>query len=177
MYKTLFITLLVLFSLEACQYYSHTKQKYQSFPQPYGRATPKAKVVIDVGGDSAKSSFYKIDTSAAPFTIIVKERDMKNDSLITLVKKLITVVEQNTNQTQPQITNELSTESDFRFVLYILGIILTFASRFISPQNIERAKLLAPQIAQLIVTASRFYKQTDKPKDKPKHKSDNHGEV
>lgn len=147
MYKTFFFTILVLFSLEACQYYSQSKQKYQAFPQPYSQQTPKAKVVIDVSNDSSETN-YNIDTATAPFTILIKESDMKNDSLITLVGRLIGIMEKNSNASPPIMPE--SNESDFRFAVYLLGIVLTFFSRFIKPENVEKLKLIVPHIARIL---------------------------
>jgi hypothetical protein len=167
-YKTLFLAVLILFSLEACNYYSHSKQKYERFPQQYGKAMPKAKLVIDVGNDSSRTS-YKVDSSAAPFTIIVKENDMKNDSLISLVRKLIEIVESNnTSKGSTQVAEVPAGESDFRFVLYILGVALTVVSRFISPSTAVQIKSWLPYVAQIITHAIKLYPKAKAKSNPPK---------
>jgi hypothetical protein len=171
MYKTFFFTLLVLFSLEACQYYSQSKQKYQAFPQPYSQQTPKAKVVIDVSNDSSDTN-YHIDTTTAPFTILIKESDMKNDSLITLVGRLIGIMEKNSNASPPIVP--ASNESDLRFAVYVLGLIVTFASRFVKPENIEKLKLILPHTARALMHIKDAYNdwKSNKKINAPKQKED-----
>lgn len=159
MYKTLFMVIMVLFSLEACQYYSQSQKKLMQFPKmSYSKTMPKAKVVIDMssGNDSTNNaSFYNIDTNTAPFTILIREPSSKQDSLVNLVGKLVKIMEDNSQQVT--LNPPPDTEGDLRFLIYLLGIGLTVISRFITPETLAKLGTLKVNAARILLLIRDSY--------------------